>query len=194
MAAGAVVRAFIVRCFCSLVDPGGQHANLFVSERRLFVRHLRDIVCAAQSMDQQALAGVPGYDGRSARSAFAHERRRVQPQFPLVNLGTVAGKAMLRQDRLDLAEIIHRGIGPTSRSMAEKQKTKKCRSQQSHVHSRKNSPQREQGPHGRMLVSYSKNGRVGNHVLEEFGAPPTNGFFFRHTTGLPIQLAGSCVS
>jgi hypothetical protein len=35
---------------------------------------------------------------------------------------------------------------------------------------RKNSPQRELGgKHGRMLVSYSKNGGVGNHVLEEFG-------------------------
>jgi hypothetical protein len=35
---------------------------------------------------------------------------------------------------------------------------------------RKNSPQREQeGKHGRMLLSYSKNGAVGNHVLEEFG-------------------------
>ena len=109
--------------FGPLIDPQPQGLDLAGVEGILVgARHDRGVqaqpvghpdagVAGADPVDQQAFVGVAGRDDRTAELAAIGEGpfRHVQPQAALARLGvrSVAGEAVLGEDRPDLAGEVH---------------------------------------------------------------------------------------
>ncbi len=147
ISAAAVIRNFLGRSFGTLIDPGGQKANLVLLQSRLLVRHLGYVICAFERVHEQAGGGLARNDSRPAHTSLAHQGRRVQPQLPLVDLGAVARKTMLGQERLDIANIIDRRIGPASPRPGKKGQNKEYASDRLHIGSMEKQPAaRARGP------------------------------------------------
>jgi hypothetical protein len=93
------------------IDPGSNLGDVRVGERRLLVRHLRDIVMFAENgLKDQALRRVARFETRPDIAAVAHERDGVHSHPAFLLRCAVAAIAVLFEDRLHLAHIID-GLG-----------------------------------------------------------------------------------
>ena len=107
-------RHLIRRSLRALVNPPAHQRDLRVRQRRLLVRHLRDVlVRAGDDLHQQAVRRLAGPDGRTALPALDRERGGVEPEAVLGLRRAVALVTMLREERLNFLHVIHRrgGVG-----------------------------------------------------------------------------------
>ena len=101
------------RCRRPLLDPAAQHRDLRGGQllAALLWRHQQIGVVGLDPVDQLALIRLAGHD-RGASAFELGERAFLgvepQPGLALVVVGTVAGEAIVREDRPDVAGVVHR--------------------------------------------------------------------------------------
>src|SRR5262249_23759371 len=94
------------------VDPGAQQSNLAIAEALPLGRHDRHFLAAASDgLDEPAGVACAWHEGRAGVAAEASGADAVEAQAGALFLRPVAGDAMLRQDRLDVADVIGRRLG-----------------------------------------------------------------------------------
>ena len=95
-------------CARSLSDPTLNKLNLRIAERRFFVGHPRNVVVrAGDDLQEDAFPGLRRIDRRAAVAALPQKFGSVHAQTALLLRSTVAAVAMLRENRLHLAHVIH---------------------------------------------------------------------------------------
>ena len=91
------------------IDPRLHRGDLSGRQRRLLVRHPGHLgVPAFQHLDEQAVVRPAGHERRTVFAAPAGRPGRVEPEPALRLVGTMTGNAMLREQRLHLAQVIRR--------------------------------------------------------------------------------------
>src|SRR5579883_2204445 len=113
------------RIRCSLGDPAFERGNLFRRQRVavLHGRHALAFIVGADALNEQAFLGRCRNDGRAA---LARQKRRlsaIEAQLggAVAVILAVAGKAIFRQNRSNIAVVIDRRIGASSRRCQEEQ-------------------------------------------------------------------------
>src|SRR5262249_41554472 len=94
----------------AVVDPALEEGDFLGGETPSLGRHGDGVVGAGDGVDQPAGAALAGDDGGPGVAALECALRGVEAQAGALLLGAVAGGAVLRQDRLDVARVID-GIG-----------------------------------------------------------------------------------
>ena len=103
----ALLRRFVGRGRCSLVDPGPQESDLGLGQRRAIERHAFGGSFTEYGRQKRTLLGLSRNDGRPFLAPLSRRRRRVQPQPATRLLGPVAGDAVPGQQRLDGTQVIN---------------------------------------------------------------------------------------
>ena len=99
-------------------DPPPECLDLDVGQRLVMASRRHDLlgVGGRDAANQLAFLRTAGYDGRHTRIAAAQcavAKIQLQLSLPGLLIGAVAQRAVLGENRLHLALIIHRGIRPT---------------------------------------------------------------------------------
>src|SRR5262249_25487247 len=101
----------------ALVDPALEQSNLRGIEARPLGRHAGRVVRAGDGVNDSAVGALAGDDDRPGVAAFEGSPGRVEAQARALLGGPVAGGAVLREDRLDVARVVDRvggrGAGKT---------------------------------------------------------------------------------
>ncbi len=90
------------------VDPGAEQGDRARIEARSLGRHGGDIVGACDRLNEPAVRALAGHERRPGIAAESGSGDAVQTQIGTLLFRSVAGGAVLRQDGLNVACIIHR--------------------------------------------------------------------------------------
>ena len=101
------LRFFIGRSVGPFINPFLNERDLLITERRLFVRHLRDaVVGALEDLNEQTVRAFAGAEGCAIFSAFKDAGGGIHAHLAFLLGRAMATIAMLGKNGLHLAHVI----------------------------------------------------------------------------------------